>query len=200
MEKNYEALDDHALMACVREDDARAFEALVLRWQAPALRYCQKITGNSFGAQDIVQDSFADIYMQRKKYEPSFTFQAYLYGMIRHKAVDEIRKSVRVILAEDEKPGQWQNAGEEKTISGKTQGRGALSPEELFILQEDREWLYACMRTLKEDYRRALYLYSVEDMSYGEIAAAMGKTMAQVKIYIYRARKILRKSVKGREA
>ena len=84
-----------------------------------------------------------------EKIRAILTFQAYLYSMIRHKAVDEIRKSVLVILAEDEKPGQWQNAGEKKTISGKTQRpRGAVAGG-AFILQEDREWLYACMRTLR---------------------------------------------------
>ncbi len=45
-----------------------------------------------------------------------------------------------------------------------------------------REWL----RELPDHQREALYLFCVEGMSYGEIARHMGKTAAQIKIWIYR--------------
>ena len=47
-----------------------------------AAKYCPR------EAEDIVQDSFADIYVQREAYRDTFSFQAYLYAVIRHKASD----------------------------------------------------------------------------------------------------------------
>ena len=183
-------MDDQALMARVAMDDEAAFETLVLRWQQPALRYCQRLLENSAAVQDIVQDCFADIYVQRKKYQPLFSFQAYLFGLIRHKAMDDLRKNARIMAVEDEVLTQWQNA---KAGSHSGSSSRVLSPEEQFILREDREWLYSCMRNLKEDYKKELYMYSVREMSYGQIAAATGKTLAQIKIDIYRARRALKR-------
>ena len=189
---DYEALGEQELMGLVAEDDEEAFEVLVTRFWQPGLWYCLKLVADKSSAQDIVWDSFADIYVQRRAYRPSYSFQAYLYGMIRYKAVDLRRKNARVTVMEDELLLERQK---DRVMAP---GDGAdLSPEEVFIRQEDRSWLYECMGRLKEDYKKALYMYSVEDMSYAQIARKLGKSVAQVKIYIYRGRKALKKSMEN---
>lgn len=52
---------------------------------------------------------------------------------------------------------------------------------------------------LPPDYRTVLYLFAFEQMPYGEIAKIMGKSAAQIKITMYRARKALKKKLLGGE-
>lgn len=46
---------------------------------------------------------------------------------------------------------------------------------------------------LPEEYRRVLYLFCVEGLSYQEIGAVMEKNIAQIKIVLHRARKKLQR-------
>lgn len=48
------------------------------------------------------------------------------------------------------------------------------------------------VQRLGEEEKQLLYLYAAEERSYKEIAAALGITVAQVKIKLFRARKKLR--------
>lgn len=60
------------------------------------------------------------------------------------------------------------------------------SPEEEYLKKESRDHVMEWLRELPDHQREALYLFCVEGMSYGEIARHMGKTAAQIKIWIYR--------------
>lgn len=174
-----EQLDDHELMALVKSGDKQAFEVLVLRHRDAACRFCQGLIHDEETAQDIVQDCFADIYVQRDSYRSEFTFRTYLYTFIRHKSVDHIRKNGRVSAVPDEELELHMKACD--------------SPEGRVIARERREQICQWMAALPKLHRQALYYYCVDEMSYEEIAQKMEKSLAQVKIYIYRARKKLQK-------
>ena len=51
------------------------------------------------------------------------------------------------------------------------------------------------IKSLKTDYQNAIFLADIEELSYKEIGSILGKTLPQVKILIYRARKALEKVV-----
>ena len=67
------------------------------------------------------------------------------------------------------------------------------SPEEEFLRREETDRLAEWIMDLPENYREALYLFCVEGRSYQETALEMGRSVPQVKIWIYRARKKLQK-------
>lgn len=168
---------DSQLMRLVKKENLKvAYDVLVLRHYQDAIRYCQSILHDESMAYDIVQDSFADIYVQRAGYCDG-AFRPYLFAVVRHKAIDYIRIVGRrrtEPLDSAALPASWE-----------------YSPEERWIRQEEELLLAKWIEELPDTYRRALYLYSVEGLSYREIAETMSKTVAQVKILIYRARKKL---------
>ena len=63
------------------------------------------------------------------------------------------------------------------------------TPEQIYLSPERDLQIRQLLLALKKEYRDVLYLYAVEDLSYQEIAARLNKTLPQVKILIYRARK-----------
>ena len=72
-----------------------------------------------------------------------------------------------------------------------------LPSEELVetrLLQNEREkCLYEAMAKLKTEYREALYLVSIEGMSYSEAGKILGKSEQQMTNLVHRGKKSLRK-------
>lgn len=79
---------DDQLMEMVRDENLKqAFDVLVLRHYREAVRFCMTMLKEEQSALDIVQDSFADIYVQRKRLSGSCAFRTYLFAVVKHKAV-----------------------------------------------------------------------------------------------------------------
>ena len=77
-----------------------------------------------------------------------------------------------------------------------------LPSEELVdakLLQSEREQhLYEGMANLKTEYREALYLVSLEGMSYREAARILGKSEQQITNLVHRGKKSLKKILEER--
>lgn len=176
--------EDNELMRLAALADKDAFEVLVLRYYREAVRYCQSLIREEAQARDIVQDCFADIYVQRGGYRDSFSFRTFLYTLIKHKSIDYLRKAGR---RETVSLDELEETGKEKGL----QATAVPSPEEAYIRKERYHKIAEWIGELPKDQRTALCLYALEGRSYQEIAAAMKKSIPQVKIAIYRARKKL---------
>lgn len=168
---------DEQLMELVKTENLKsAYDVLVLRHYQDAIRYCQSIIHEESMSYDIVQDSFADIYVQRSRY-CAIAFRPYMLAVVRHKALDYLRKTGRSHTTSLEMDTRLPNQ--------------ESSPEDMWIKHEEYGLLAKWIEELPDNYRDALYLYSVEGLSYREIADTMKKSVPQVKIFIYRARKKL---------
>lgn len=170
---------DNELMNRTAQGDKTAYEALVLRYRTEAERYAGSLIHSDSQAEDIVQDSFADIYVQRNEYRSTFSFRTYLYAVIRHKALDYLRKAGRIQLIGEAVP--------------EADTEGVCSPEEEFLKTEEKFRIAQWIAELPENYRTALYLFSAEGWSYQQIALHMKRSTAQVRAWIHRARKKLQK-------
>ena len=61
------------------------------------------------------------------------------------------------------------------------------------ILQDERaRALYRCLEKIAPDYREALYLVYIEDMSYDEAGAVMRKTRKQIDNLVSRGKAAMR--------
>lgn len=173
---------DHELMELAGKDNREAFEALVLRYYQEAIRAAERMVHDKMQAEDIVQDCFADLYVQRRRYRPSCSFRTYLYALVKHKAIDCLRKTGRGELLLEEEREPWLE--EQQSREG--------SPEEEYLRREQMKKITEQIEKLPEVQRKALYLYAVEDKSYQEIAGMLQKSVSQIKIAIHRARKKLK--------
>ena len=172
---------DNELMELAGQDDREAFETLVLRYYREAIRAAERMVHDKMQAEDIAQDCFADIYVQRRRYKPSCSFRTYLYALVKHKSVDYLRKS----------GGREGLLEAEKLCWLEEQPGPEGSPEEEYLKRERVREAAEQIGSLPQVQRRALYLYAVEDRSYQEIAGILHKSIPQIKIAIHRARKKL---------
>ena len=58
---------------------------------------------------------------------------------------------------------------------------------------EQRRQLYAALRRLRPEYREALYLVYLEDLSYRNAAAVMGKSESQITNLVHRGKRSLKR-------
>lgn len=164
-----------------KDGNKESFEKLVLKHRKNAIGFAYSFLKDTYIAEDIVQESFASIYIKRHEYKAKNTFKTFLFAVIRNKCIDILRKN---------KNYTYINVDDISICSVDFQ------PEELFEQKEEVLYSMKLLNKLNQDYRTAFYLYEVDGFSYKEIAEIMGKSLPQIKIIIYRSRKKLQKLVK----
>ncbi len=87
-----------SLISRVRTDDARAWRELVELY-GPLVKYwCRRQGLSAVAADDCAQDIFLAVLKSIHRYEPNDFgkgFRAWLWGIARHKIVDELRRGGR---------------------------------------------------------------------------------------------------------
>ena len=165
--------EDTALITGFIAGDHKSFETLMLKYRLPALNFAFRYVRNAYTAEDIVQDSFADLYVYRDRYQKNYSFKTYLFTIIKNKSISCLRKKNHFSINDIEIPC-------------------TDTPETDYIVRESLNLVRTKINQMKEDYQMVLYLKEYEDFSYAEIAGIMGKSTEQVKILIFRARKKLK--------
>lgn len=188
-------IDDSAQwMLSFCEGDDSAFDALFARWSQPLLHYVQRILGEPALAEEVVQEAFLRVYRARDRYKVEARFSTWLYRIGTNLALNELRRAVR-------KQPHWrieEGSGERDDEGMSDQGgvvRNLTSAErpsdERVETGRKMERVEAAMEKLPERQRAALWLCSVDGLSYGEVAQVLDTTEKSVKSLVHRGRQSL---------
>src|SRR5882757_715404 len=91
---------DAALMAAYAGGDARAFERLYARHQAPLYRFVRRLLGPALNAQtdEVFQDTWLRVVQARARWQPQgASFRTWLYTLAHHRVIDMLRRSGREV-------------------------------------------------------------------------------------------------------
>ena len=165
----------------IRAGDAAAFEAL-FRALAPGLcALATRYIGSRAVAEEIVQDLFFDLWTRRAQLEIGQSLTSYLYVAARHRALNHLRRERQAarfrglsLLVADE--------------------RDCASPGEAELL--DALELQEAIERLPTRCRLVFTLSRNQDMSYGEIASALGLSVKTVETQMGRALRSLRERLR----
>jgi len=151
--------DDNALMELALRRDADAFALLVRAYWPPLAAYARRLlNGNREAAEDLAQEVFLRIWNGRLRWRPIGSVRAFLYGLIRHLALNE-RRSIRVRL---------RAVGRIRATLREWYERP--SPLELVEQAEERSAIEHAIASLPPRRREIFILVRVHGMSYGEVA------------------------------
>lgn len=165
--------EEAELIKGLKAGSHECFEKLIIRYRSSAIAFAQKYIHDPFLAEDIVQDSFAEVYVYRHRFKEGYSFKTYLFSIVKHKSIDYIRKKQRDPVNEE--------------------GDSTLNTLEHEVLaREKSRFIQEKMNELKREYRAVIYLIDFEGFSYEEAGKIMGKNLGQVKVLIFRARKKLK--------
>ena len=133
-------------------------------------RFIVKNIRHTEDAQDIVQSAFEKLWVNRAQVLPEKA-KSYLFTVAYHQMIDHIRTSNKMPLSE------------------------ATSIPHQPIVQERRELKQVLMRAVNElnpTQKSLVLLKDYEGYSYQEIGEIMNLSDSQVKVYLHRARLILK--------
>lgn len=177
---------DVRLMLRVRDDDAEAFQSLLLNYQPKIQRFLRQLVDSDSLAEDLVQDVFLRVWRARKSYQPTAKFSTWVYLIAGNVASNANRDLGR--RRERQSP---RFSGDSNSAIGLDElamaSTGAL-PVRKLDKAERAEMVQAAVRALNPRQRTALLLSKFENMSYQEIADAMELSVKAVKSLLSRAR------------
>jgi len=171
---------DADLMRRVAEGEQDAFRALVMRWQKPAYNFFLRLTRVHEDAEDLTQELFVALFRSARRYQPKAPFKAYFYRIASNMAARHMRKGKRRAASSID---AMVDAGFD-VASAQREDDPAASLE----AREMRRRYEIALASLPHDWRIALELRVAKELSYGEIAAAMGKSVSAVESILFRAR------------
>lgn len=180
---------DVRLMLQVRDDDARAFEELMLRYQSRVVSLMTHLVGRRDLADDLAQDVFLRVYRARKRYVPGAKFSTWLFTIANNVASNALRSLARrreVNLAARDS-GETGNPMDAAALAA-----SGLMPTRQLDKAELREVVKLAVAALHDRQRMAVLLNKFEHLSYDEIAEVMQLSPPAVKSLLSRARANLR--------
>lgn len=181
---------DVRLMLEVRDDNAGAFEELMLRYQNRLVMVLDHLVGNRDQAEDLAQEVFLRVYRSRKHYVPGAKFSTWLFTIANNAASNALRSKIRrrevSLRARDSGP-----LGANPVEAMVAASSGQLPTRQL-DKAEMRDIVRLALSSLSERQRLAVLLSKFEEMSYADIAAAMELTPQAIKSLLSRARVNLR--------
>ncbi len=173
---------DEQLLTRHAAGDRRALEELFRRYRQPAYRVAFRLLGNEDDALDAVQDGFIKVLTRLDRFQGRSSFKTWLLRVVSNAALDLGRQRGRRAAAE---PGGEPAAADTGPLVWDDPTLG-LEREDL------RRLLDAALASLPEPQRQTFVLHVDAEMSYREVAEAMGISIGTVMSRLYYARQKLR--------
>lgn len=150
-----------------------------------------RLTRNAADAQDLTQNTVVKALRFHSKFEKGTYIKAWLLTILRNTFINEYRRKARrptFVELSGAEPAQDNSPDPE--IRYEPAERNSL---ELLELLEDE--VKQAVESLPDDFRQAVVMADLEDMSYKEIAQAMQCPLGTVMSRLYRGRKLLREKL-----
>lgn len=92
--------DRTTLIEGLKKGDEAAYVCLVERYHQRLCVYANGLIRNQQMAEDIVQNVFVQIWEKRKRLNPDFSIENYLYKSVHNKFIDQYRKGKALMALE----------------------------------------------------------------------------------------------------
>jgi RNA polymerase sigma-70 factor, ECF subfamily len=174
---------DDVLLRRAAKGDEEAFLLIYRRHQAPMYRFALRMTGNIWAAEEIVQDVFMTLMRDPKKYDATRgALGAFLYGVARNRVMKHLERLPREV------------ALEEKNEDGTGFGivlKDASTPAMWLEKRERVRQVRDAVQELPVEFREAVVLCELEEMSYEEAAQMAGCPIGTIRSRLHRGKALL---------
>ncbi|RME02406.1 MAG: sigma-70 family RNA polymerase sigma factor [Planctomycetota bacterium] len=188
MEKGSSSEEDLEKVEAVLQGDERAFQDLFEKYREKVFHIAYKYLQNREDALDVVQEVFFKVYASLPKFQKKSSFYTWLCRIAINRAIDYSR-------------AKKSNLSFEQCIAD---GYGFSSltaksskPLDKMANKEWEEHFYQALNKLPHIHRSVFVLYSLNDLSYKEIAQILDCSIGTVMSRLYYARKKLQELLKN---
>lgn len=185
---------DALLVERLKSGDEDAYETLIARYQQPIYNLCYRLVNDPCDAADTVQEVFLKVFRSIDHFRGQSRLKTWIYRIAVNEAYNQRRWFTRhrgqevAIDDGDENSRPWLDSISDPRPD----------PYELALNRERHELIEASLRDINSDFRTAVILRDLEDLSYEEIAEVLQLSLGTVKSRILRGRESLRRALAER--
>jgi RNA polymerase sigma-70 factor (ECF subfamily) len=144
-----------------------------------------RITGDADAASDCAQEAFIRAHRALHQYDPSLPFGPWIFRIVTNASLSHVQRWHAHQAPVEELP---------EVVEPSESG-----PEASALRREALSEVVAAMSELPPAYRAALTLRHLQQLSYQEVADALGIPLGTVKTHLHRARAALKARLAARK-
>ena len=169
------------------KDDRAAFDEVFLPHMAEAYRLAQWLTGNSYDAEDVVQDAALRAFRGIKSFG-AVNARAWSLTIVRNTAYSWLMKNrpKSVVFTDDLSVTEQQELEHEGP-----EGNRIETPEEIALFKAGAEEVQQALAKLPAHFREAIVLREINQMNYRDMAEVTGVPIGTVMSRLSRGRQLL---------
>jgi len=154
--------------------DDSAFGDLVREYNDGLILFLNTILKDIHISEEAADDTFMKLFVDRPVYRSNYSFKTWLYTIGRNTALNYLKKLKRHKYS---------------PLQDFCYFSDNIDIEAEYIQDERNTIIYQCIKALKEEYSRVLFLTYFEEFSTTETAKVMGKSNRQTTQLLYLAEK-----------
>jgi RNA polymerase sigma-70 factor, ECF subfamily len=165
-------LTDADVLAAVQAGDRAAFELIVERYRPRLTRFARQSMGDLGVADDLVQETFVAVYAARDTFDRSFAFSTWVWTILLNLCRRELRRRSSLERT-------WARAADSLRTRDDPESSG-----ERLEREEEASRLRQLLDELPVAQADALRLRFFAELSFDEIASAMGSSVSGAKVRV----------------
>ncbi len=182
----------------MREENNRRkeFEDIAMEHIDSLYSMAMRLVFNKDEAEDLVQETYLKAYRFFNTFQKGTNIKAWLFKILRNTFINKYRKTVNLpseIFYEDVESVNSNLSYKQESDSGELTDTLESKYNELGNLMEDD--VKRAIDSLPIEYKEAILLSDVEELSYSDIAEITNVPIGTVKSRLNRGRKLLQKSL-----
>lgn len=163
-----------------------AFDILMDKYRLNLIYFINRFLNDVEASEDLAQDVFVYILINRKEYDFKYSMKTYLYTIAKSRTLNYLERRKKIVPIDDNYISNIEDTYLEEA-------------EEAIYAEGRNKELYNAMKNLNRSQQIVIYLADIEELSYKDISKILGKSVPQVKMTLYRARKKLKAILKKGE-
>lgn len=173
---------DDVLLRRAAKGDEEAFTQLYRRHQTALYRYALRMTGSAWSAEEVVQEVFMTLIREPGKFDAERgAVGAFLFGVARNKVLKHLERAPRELPLRE--PGPDGLGGKEPA--------DPVTPAVWAERWERADRVRNAVLGLPAEFREAVVLCDLEELSYEEAARLSGCPVGTIRSRLHRARALL---------
>ena len=175
---------DLLLIKRSKEGDLRAFDLLIIKYQAKIIALAKRWVVDIHIAEDVAQETFIKAFKSLHSFREDSAFYTWLYRIGTNTAKNYVISKNR---KKENTESELKNEEEYASIEQITEE----TPEDILLANSLKEVINKALTDLPEEIRTAISLREFEGLSYDEIAKVLSCPVGTVRSRIFRGREEL---------
>jgi RNA polymerase sigma-70 factor (ECF subfamily) len=177
---------DEQLLARLRDGERDLFGTLVRRYERELFGYLRRYLGDDDLADDVFQNTFVQVYVKIRQYEPGRPARPWLYAIATNQAIDALRRRGRRADQRADAVSSPDEDGQPRPLFELLPAPGDGPPDSA-DRAEQRELVRAAVERLPELLRQVVVLTYFQGLKYRDAAEVLEIPVGTVKSRLHAA-------------